>query len=92
MPKGFFDLSDENEDPSTVEEKVVTKKPSKQFNKKTFKTSAYGLGEQLGSEILKHHSSDDIQGSPDFKIPEPKLVTAEEEDDGEFIVTRKLIR
>lgn len=56
-------------------------KPAKQFNKKSTKPSAYGLGEKLGSEILKHHSSDDNQGSPDFKLPEPKLIVSEEEDD-----------
>ena len=84
-------MSDENDEPLPKEEKIV-KKSIKPTAKKSAKPSTYGLGQHLGAEILKHHSSDENQGSPDFKFPEPKLSENEEENDGDFIITKKLFR
>jgi len=82
-------LSDENEEPSLHQQVKPVKKLRQ---KQTVKPSTYGLGQKLGTEILKHYSSDEEKKSPDFKMPEPTLSDTEQELVGDFIVTRKLFR
>lgn len=48
------------------------------------------MGAKLGAEILKHYSPDDDNSNQAFNLPEPSFSDTEKENDGEFIVSRKL--